>query len=339
MFRDLDVANNGAITMGEFRHLLARHNLDVGISDAQLRVLMQKFPQADAVVQRQSSEPAIDWRGFVESLLDIQTLSPEEVKNFLSFIRGLKDTAADGVGGMRTVPAVRPFVNRVSSWTEASADPTNYLRAMNAGAPTTRPATTPQSAPVSRSSSVVASVPCSTRPATPPTAPTRIAGPLGGSPAPSRPATATAGKSVTFLRECEVPSLPADKQTFKPATAYAVKDEGSVVDVVTVLSKDVNGGRLLDKIAKTFDRKRFDLYRALSLYDTTRKKVLSVQSFVAALASAGLKLDRAESGAFRTALVSAAAENRAAAATEQEVNVDYSRFFDEIFGGYAQTVI
>ena len=129
MFRDLDTAGAGAITQKEFRQLLqrqcvqsacaclcaldppsparpscSRSHLDIGLSDAQLLVLMSRFPAAPEATQRALGQPAISWIGFVEvraaasraveahlssrlslllvaqSLLDAGTLSPEELE-------------------------------------------------------------------------------------------------------------------------------------------------------------------------------------------------------------------------------------------------------------------
>jgi hypothetical protein len=145
VFRDLDTANTGAITFKEFRALLGRHHMDVGLNDAQIRAVMARFPPAEpaaaAAAGAGASEPCISWRGFIESILDAQTLAPGELEGFLDFVRGMRDTAPDGVGGTRTWPEVRvqrhgalplvlslshtphpptpqvfPHVNAVSSW-------------------------------------------------------------------------------------------------------------------------------------------------------------------------------------------------------------------------------
>ena len=46
VFRDLDLHRRGVISLPEFRMVLRRHNLDVGLSDADVLVLMDRFPPA-----------------------------------------------------------------------------------------------------------------------------------------------------------------------------------------------------------------------------------------------------------------------------------------------------
>ncbi len=46
VFRDLDLGHTGVIAFPEFRALLRRHTLDVGMSDADVLQLMGRFPPA-----------------------------------------------------------------------------------------------------------------------------------------------------------------------------------------------------------------------------------------------------------------------------------------------------
>lgn len=130
VFRDLDQHQLGLITFQEFRQLLSRHHLDIGLNDAQVRAIMQRFPSANstAVAKLPSvhqSQPCISWMGFVETLLDASTLAPGELDSFLDFVRGIHDTAPDGVGTTHVVPEVFPHVNQVSSW-NADMDLSKY---------------------------------------------------------------------------------------------------------------------------------------------------------------------------------------------------------------------
>jgi len=351
VFRDLDATGVGAITQSEFRHLLRRHNLDVGISDAQLRALMSRFPPAPAAVEAALRQPAIDWRGFVEGLLEGRTLAESEMASFLSFVRGLKDGADDGVGTTRVVPQVKPTTNVVSSWTPRTADPTPYLAAMGspmlsaaaaaAAPPPPRPATAPAAyAASSRGAAAVAAVAAASAAA----AATSRCGTSSGAPSSratsvsfadpviaTRPATSAGvmGTTASSVAPPRVPALPADKATFPSARAVMAATAPTLrtVDVLASLAGAPDGAALLASLRTTFAAKRFDLYRAMSLYDTTRRRVLNVPSFVSALTSAGLRWDRRQLDALRAALTAGAARS-GLAATEHDVYVDYNVFFD-----------
>lgn len=108
------------------------------------------------------------------------------------------------------------------------------------------------------------------------------------------------------------------------------------MDVITALSATPEGSAFLDNMRKLFRPKRFDLYRAFSLYDTTRKRALSVQSFIAALTSAGLKLNLQQAEAFKDVLLShvppASVRDGKGKINEHDVGVDYNGFFDALFG-------
>lgn len=112
----------------------------------------------------------------------------------------------------------------------------------------------------------------------------------------------------------------------------------SAVDAVAALSANAGGRAILDAVRRTFNLKRYDLFRSLQLYDSTRRGVLNVPSFAAALVSAGLKLSRAqyeEMKATLTAAAAGAAAVRAGAPAvslhEADVMVDFSAFFDAVF--------
>jgi Ca2+-binding EF-hand superfamily protein len=455
VFRDLDVAGEGAVTMPEFRHMLARHNLDVGISDAQLRVLMQRFPpaggvEAAAAAAAAGRPPAISWDGFVRALLEVETLSPEELATFLNFVRGLGDRAEDGVGSSRAVPQVRPHANVTASWTPASADPAPYLAAAAEAAgggagggsgtkrgfgdmvearllrphtapaaaaaasapgassfpqyggaaidarmgaphyphphshshshahaggeygcgyegegeraglpaghagPSVRPHTSaglrmasggpPSLPPASRGASLPASSAPSSRSGS-----VADAGALGGgagsgyagsasaAPPGSSPLQAQAGKHaarVTFDAPAKPPAVPAyaAASSARAPTGVSSRPAAQVgtVDVLAALAGSPDTARVLQSLHATFARRRFDLYRALSLFDTTHRGALNLPSFVAAVTSAGLRLTRAELEAVKGAMLAQAACT-GAGPSEQDVWINHTAFFDALF--------
>jgi hypothetical protein len=111
------------------------------------------------------------------------------------------------------------------------------------------------------------------------------------------------------------------------------------VDAIAALSAAPVGAGVLDAVRRTFNLRRYDLYRALHLYDTTRRGALNVPSFCAALVSAGLKLSRPQFDAVKAALVAAAAAAGAGgrggvggtSLHENDVQVAYPAFFDGVF--------
>lgn len=112
--------------------MLTRHHLDVGLNDAQIRSVMLRFPttshEAATKAGAGQGEPCLDWRGFVEAMVDARTLAPGELETILDFIRGVHDVGYDsqaargGVGGTRTTPQVFPHVNQVTSWSAQGMD-------------------------------------------------------------------------------------------------------------------------------------------------------------------------------------------------------------------------
>lgn len=470
VFRDLDVAGCGAITAAEFRHMLRRHNLDIGISDAQLRALLRRFPSAPADVRAALGEPtAISWDGFVRALLEVETLSREELDHFLGFVRGLRDCAPDGVGTTRAVPGMGgsgssdPAVQaKPAGWAQGAgaADPSPFLRAVaeaggsgdvgsgagamprgfgfgavlearlmpgGAGAasavaahppalpprPHTAPATAAASIGVLDARRGAAPPAAALRPHTSaglghgaavagsvashgsgsgsgrnsdrddgygahgydegfdegafdshydaPAAAAR-AGPPGSSPGDAAPSSKTAPRTVHFA----YPSKPTAAAAVAPpappsaaggglaaamgAVSTFLKPSRGVptIDAVAALSR---GGpectRVLGAVRRAFAARRFDLYRALSLYDTSRTSVLDVPSFVAALTSAGLRVSRAELTCLKAALLRAHADAHLGGGgarsgsshggggeklpSEQDVFVDYASFFDTLW--------
>lgn len=483
VFRDLDVAGCGAITAAEFRHMLRRHNLDIGISDAQLRALMRRFPSAPADVREALREPtAISWDGFVRALLEVETLSREELDHFLAFVRGLRDCAPDGVGTTRAVPGMGgagssdPAVQaKPAGWAQpaSAADPSPFLRAvadaggvgvgshdgahgagagagamprgfgfgavlearlMPGGAAAVaahppalppRPHTAPAppaaaAAPVALDARRAAVSGAAQRPHTTGSAaavgagaggggggsvassggsgsgsgrdredvygyggyegyegfeeaafdgygaaqaaaaaPGARAGPPGSSPGEAAPSSKTAPRTVHFASKAAVapPAAPSSAGAGAGGLAAAMgavstflKPSRGVptIDAVAALSR---GGpectRVLGAVRRAFAARRFDLYRALSLYDTGRTSALDVPSFVAALTSAGLRVTRAELSCLKAALLRAHADAhlggggaRASGAgsgageklpSEADVFVDYASFFDTLW--------
>jgi len=85
----------------------------------------------------------------------------------------------------------------------------------------------------------------------------------------------------------------------------------------------------------TFGGRRFELFRALSLYDTARRQVLSGTAFVSALVSAGLKLNIVQADTLRRRLAEAAPVQLPrmfrAAPHPADVAVDSASFCDRLF--------
>ena len=80
VFRDLDVANAGAITANEMRQLLQRHNLDAGYTDSDVLEFMARFPAAQSAAKAACGDAcAVDWRGFIDVLFETSTLSLRDV--------------------------------------------------------------------------------------------------------------------------------------------------------------------------------------------------------------------------------------------------------------------
>lgn len=136
------------------------------------------------------------------------------------------------------------------------------------------------------------------------------------------------------------PSLPA--KAAAGGVASAVDADPLTVDAVAALASSAEGVRFLDSMRGVFGPKRFDLYRAFALYDTPLRRRLNVSSFLAALASAGLKLTHAQGEALKAVLTSAAAAPPMAGGkasssswsfrpSEHDVLVDYNDFFDTLW--------
>jgi len=327
VFRDLDTEGKGVITFKEFRHLLLRHQLDVGLNDAQVKVLMRRFPlvsaAGDATDQKNSNSnsclPLISFPGFVEVLLESSTLAPGEVEHFMDFIRGLRNMQPDSVGGTRTVPQVYPHTNKVSSWgsdmsLERFGIKSNYTAAP---APPPPPPSGPpggeqqqqqqqQRAALASSSSHINA---------------RLASTHHASTAP-----AAAGKQRAAAAANTTP-LSFDSHYTPPPPSSS----SSTVDVVSALSGGTEGAALLNRLRSTFGTRRLELFRALTLYDTRRNRVLGVRPFLDALVSAGLKLSTVQLGSITRSLCQAASHNAKFTPHPSDVSVDYNSFLDTLF--------
>jgi hypothetical protein len=310
MFRDLDVSGKGIITFAEFRRLLMRHHLDIGLADAQIRALMARFPQADPAAAEGEKEPALSWMGFIESILDAKTLAPGEIDGFLDFVRGIHDRdAPSGVGGTRVVPENFPHVNRVSHWT-----PDMDLSRFGIHE---RPSTA--TAPVS-----------ALRPATAPAAPnTSVAN--------TSVRSAVSAPNTSVVAPPPVPRVGiAPEMTARVSLAPGGGDirpppARGTLNVVSALSASSTGRALLDRMRSAFGPKRLDVYRALALYDTMRKRTLNVPSFLSALVSAGLKLTSSQVTGVSASLCEVAAGETGRLPVPQDVHVDYEAFLEDLF--------
>lgn len=321
VMRDLDVTGLGIITFAEFRKLLMRHHLDIGLSDAQIRALMSRFPAADAVAAAEAgeTEPALSWRGFVEAMLDAKTLAPGEIDGFLDFVRGIHDrTAVKGVGGTRMLPENYPHLNKVSAWS-----PDMDLSRFGIY---DRPATASAAATVS------AAAPAAP-PARPATAPAPAPAPAAAPPAaPAPPAASTRGHASTLSVGIAPEMSTRAAATVRPGGAdIRPPPAAGTLDAVAALSSTEAGVGLLQRMRTVFGPKRLDVFRALALYDTARRHVLSVPSFLAALVSAGLKLTSSQVLGLSAALCQAAAAGTGRVPVPQDVFVDYESFLEDLF--------
>jgi len=107
--------------------------------------------------------------------------------------------------------------------------------------------------------------------------------------------------------------------------------EHAVLDVVEALSGSAMGKSVLQRMRDVFGTKRLELFRALSLYDTTRKHVLSVHSFVAAVVSAGLRLSTTQAADLTREICRMAGGNTGLIPPATDVFVDYNAFLDTLY--------
>lgn len=345
IFRDLDTTGKGIITFSEFRRMLLRHHLDIGLNDAQIRALMARFPPADtaAVAAAAKStlgfnvnEPCISWNGFVEVILDAKTLAPGEVEHFLDFVRGIRDDAPDGVGGTRVWPELFPHVNQVSSWKpDMDMSAFGVQQMQSQGRPSTASSAVSRSAAPPPGGSAGMS-----RPSTAAAAPQQqyysqqqpVRATLPASSASMRPAT-SAGTRTTTLPVGVAPELPISKPRSAPAGTADPRPlpEHPVLDVVDALSHSEKGSQILQRMRDVFGTKRIDLFRALSLYDTGRKHVLNVQAFVAAIISGGMKMSVIQQSEFTKELCRLAGGATGLVPPSTDVFVDYNSFLDTLY--------
>lgn len=140
-------------------------------------------------------------------------------------------------------------------------------------------------------------------------------------------------------------SIPAAPLVTRPSTAPSSRatsigeraapdrtpQTGLLTDVVSALLASEAGRGILEIARAAFVHRRFDLYRALSLYDTGRGQTLSLPSFLSAMVSAGLKLSHAQHDTFTRAIVAGVAAVTGAHAAAHDITVDYRAFFDALF--------
>eukprot|EP01138_Halocafeteria_seosinensis_P013182 gb/GECG01013463.1/.p1 GENE.gb/GECG01013463.1/~~gb/GECG01013463.1/.p1 ORF type:complete len:1200 (+),score=168.95 gb/GECG01013463.1/:1-3600(+) len=100
VFRDLGATVTDVITPKEFRWLLRRHHLDMGISDSELRLLMSNYPSAASEGFTSPDIPpgSISWRGFVKTLIDAENRPEDEVEDFIALVSGFRNELKQGTG-------------------------------------------------------------------------------------------------------------------------------------------------------------------------------------------------------------------------------------------------
>ena len=347
-FRDLNCSGEGVVTFKEFRHLLLRHQLDVGMNDAAVREVMRRFPPAQPHATDAAGEPLLSYTGFVEALLDSATLAPGEMEHFWDFVRGVHNREPESVGGTFTVPQVFPHVNKVSSWgpgmdlsrfagglgetryqPKAVGAPLSPARggaenfaAAGASAASAAAAAAAASGRQEGKSSSSSSSSSSAPPPLPPPQPAAYASarpstaalplsPLNATLAPAQPRPATA-PSATHADPRPAPAQPA-------------------VDVYAALSAGAEGKALLERLRAAFGSRRLELYRSLTLYDTRRQRTLGVRTFLDALVSAGLRLSASQCASLTRTLCQAAGAGGRVVPHPQDVVVQYEAFLDSVF--------
>jgi hypothetical protein len=332
IFRELDTLGKGIITFSEFRRMLLRHHLDIGLNDAQIRTLMARFPPADAAAAAGIAEPCISWLGFVEVIVDANTLAPGEIDQFLDFVRGAHDNAPDGVGGTRVWPELYPHVNQVSSWA-ADMDVSRVgIKAGGGGGGGAAVAAATTARGRAAHGAAVAPPSLPARPSTSAGPATRAALPFPTS-HPSASAVAAASGPSHTLPVGGAPELPISRPRTAPVGSADPRPppEQAVLDVVRALSASPRGGPILDRMREVFGTRRLELFRALSLYDTGRKHVLNVQSFVSAIVSAGLKLSSVQTNELVREICRMAGGSTGLVPPAADVYVDYNNFIDTLY--------
>lgn len=303
VFRDLDVSGTGVITFAEMRNLLLRHHLDIGLNDAQIRSLMARFPPADSGAVDKHGQPSISWRGFLETILDAKTLAPGEMDGLVDFVRGVHDNeAANGVGGTRVWPEVYPHVNQVSSWTAGDMNLARFGVTENAAPPRQNAA----SAPPAHSSVVNA----------------------------QRPATMqSAVQNAPVIPIFGAPEVPGSRPRTAPAGTSDPRPapEKAVLDVIEALSSSAKGAEVLKRMRGTFGTRRLELYKALALFDTARRNVLTSGAFVEAIISAGLKLTTVQKAELIKEICRLAAGNNGLLPPPHDVYIDYGAFIESLY--------
>lgn len=116
VFRNLGLAVPGCITPAEFRRMLRRHNLDLGMGERELLEAMAHYPPAP--VEAAAQEGSISLRGFIERLVDAHGLGPAEVEDFVSLVTGTRRSPREGAAAG---PPVFNPVNRQPLWAESGA--------------------------------------------------------------------------------------------------------------------------------------------------------------------------------------------------------------------------
>ncbi|KAA0176987.1 hypothetical protein FNF27_01317 [Cafeteria roenbergensis] len=132
-FRELGRACPGAISHGEFRGLLRRHHLDLGMTAADVAAAMSRYPPASLEeaaeeaacrgVPAPSALPAgaISWKGFLMAITGAgsgaASVSPEEVAEIANIARGVTLGLEHGAGH---APEHFPHPPRASAWGRAN---------------------------------------------------------------------------------------------------------------------------------------------------------------------------------------------------------------------------
>jgi hypothetical protein len=128
-----------------------------------------------------------------------------------------------------------------------------------------------------------------------------------------RPATMqSAVQNAPVIPILGAPEVPGSRPRTAPAGTSDPRPapEKSVLDVIEALSSSAKGAEVLKRMRGTFGTRRLELYKALALFDTARRNVLTSGAFVEAVISAGLKLTTVQKAELIKEICRLAAGNR-----------------------------
>jgi len=280
-FRELGRDCPGAITPTEFRGLLRRHHLDLGLTGDDVGAAMDRYPAADAdevraeAAARGVEAPAVprgsvSWRGFLWTLAGgisgAASVSPDEVAELENIVRGITRGLEHGAG---TAPEHFPHPPRASAWGRprvAWADGT--------GDGWTARDVTEEEAVTVRD----------------PSAPRSEAG--TDAPPPGAPAMEVEDVDAWRLEDASRRSSPRDASP-EPSTPDR---DAADADAGAASAPEASSARadVIASLRRFFRGRSWDLHRTMRLYDPSVRGVVSGRALASALVSAGYELKPSE---------------------------------------------